>query len=195
MSSKISSIPPQAVPADEPLDSYRDYLKLLARLQLNPRLNPKADASDIVQQTLLEAHRCRQQYRGSSERERLAWLRTVLANTIARLGRRFSTDARDLKKEQSLDESWDRSTSRLQGLLAADQTSPSGHVAKEEEMLRMAKALNQLPEDQRRVIELHHLQGLTVSCVAEEMGKTRPAVAGLLFRGLNGLRQLMLETE
>lgn len=177
------------------VDEYRDYLRLLTRLQLNPRLQSKLDESDVVQQAILEAHRCRDQFRGNTEAERLAWLRQILAHALARVGRHFSASIRDVQKEQSLDAALDRSSSRLQSLLVSDQTSPSGYAARDDELLLLARALNQLGEDQRRVIELHHLQGLAVTEVAELMQRTRPAVAGLLFRGLNRLRELMADAD
>lgn len=173
------------------VEDYRDYLRLVTRLQLNPRLRSKMDESDVVQQAILEAHKCRKQFRGTTEADRLAWLRTILANMLARIGRSFSTGARDFQKERSLETALELSSSRLQCLLAADQTSPSGQAVRGEEIVLLARALNQLAEDQRRVVELHHLQGFSVTEVAELMGKTRPAVAGLLFRGLNKLRELM----
>jgi RNA polymerase sigma-70 factor (ECF subfamily) len=58
-------------------------------------------------------------------------------------------------------------------------------------LLRLAAALGRLPEDQRQVVELHHLKGLTVAEVAEQMGRTRASVVGLLFRGLKKLRELL----
>lgn len=177
------------------LENYRDYLRLLTRLQLNLRLRSKVDESDVVQQAMLEAHKCRGQFRGKTEAERLAWLRKILANMLARVGRHFSTGGRDVQKERSLDAALELSSSRLQCLLTADQTSPSGQAVRGEEMVLLARALNQLAEDQRRVVELHHLQGLSVSEVAELMGRTRAAVAGLLFRGLNRLRELMADAN
>jgi RNA polymerase sigma-70 factor (ECF subfamily) len=176
-----------------PLQAYRDYLHLLARLQLGSRLQAKFDASDVVQQALLHAHEGRSQFRGVSESEWLAWLRAILANAIAAAARRFDAQARDHGRERSLEAELGLSSSRLEGLLAADQTSPSERAARCEEVLLLAGALARLPEDQRRVVELHHLKGLPIADVAGQMGRTGPAVVGLLFRGLKKLRELLRE--
>jgi RNA polymerase sigma-70 factor (ECF subfamily) len=176
---------------ERPLESYRDYLRLLARVQLSPRLQAKVDASDVVQQTLLEAHKCRGQFRGQSEAERLAWLRAILANVLAAAARRFSAGARDLGRERSLEAEVDLSSSRLECLLAADGTSPSERTVRGEDLLRLAHAMACLSPDQREVVEMHHLKGLSLADVAALTGRSRPAVAGLLFRGLNKLRELL----
>jgi RNA polymerase sigma-70 factor, ECF subfamily len=175
------------------LERYGDYLRLLARLQLSPRLQAKLDASDVVQQALLQAHEGREQFRGQSEGEWLAWLRAILANALAAAVRRFSTESRDLHRERSLEADLDQSSSRLEGLLAADQSSPSERAGRAEELVRLAHAMACLPPDQRRVVELHHLKGLPVAEVAKIMDRTRPAVVGLLFRGLKRLRELLRE--
>ncbi len=174
------------------VEGYREYLLLLARLQVGSRLKAKLDASDIVQQTILQAHANREQFRGSSEAEWLSWLRVILANTLAAIGRHFETGARDLNRERSLEEiELEKSSSRLEVFLVADQTSPSQGAVRGEELLRLARAIGQLPEDQRCVVELHHLKGLPVAEVAMQLGKSRPAVVGLLFRGLKKLRELL----
>jgi RNA polymerase sigma-70 factor (ECF subfamily) len=176
---------------ERPLGKYRDYLYLLARVQLSTRSQAKLDASDIVQQTILHAHVHRSQFRGATEAEWLGWLRAILANTIAGFVRGFETKSRDLGRERSLENDLEHSSVRLERLLTEDQTSPSMHASRGEELLRLAEALCQLPDDQRRVIELHHLKGLPVAEVAAEIGKTRPAVVGLLFRGLKKLREIL----
>lgn len=182
-----------AEPDKRPLEGYRDYLRLLARTQLGPRLQAKLDASDIVQQAIMQAHEARGQFRGTTEAERLAWLRTILANVLAASARRFKAGARDVGRERSLEADLELSSSRLECLFAADQTSPSQRAVRCEELLRLAAALTRLPEDQRQVVELHHLKGLPVAEVADHMGRTRAAVVGLLFRGLTRLRQLLRE--
>jgi RNA polymerase sigma-70 factor (ECF subfamily) len=184
-------VEPAADTDERSLEGYGDYLRLLARLQLSPRLRAKLDASDVVQQTLLQAHANRAQFRGRSEAEWLAWLRAILANALTAAARQFTTEARDLRRERSLEAELERSSSRLEGLLAADQSTPSERAVRGDELLRLARAMACLPPDQQRVVELHHLQGLPVAEVADQMGRSKPAVVGLLFRGLKKLRQLL----
>lgn len=183
----------QADTADRPLEGYRDYLRVLARLQFGSRLRGKLDASDVVQQTILQAHARRDQFRGGTEAEWRGWLRAILANALAAAAREFDTAARDLGRERSLEAELEGSSDRLEGLLAADHSSPSEGAARGEDLLRLARALVRLPEDQRRAVELHHLKGLTVAEAAAELGRSRPAVVGLLFRGLKRLRELLAE--
>jgi RNA polymerase sigma-70 factor, ECF subfamily len=180
---------------DRPLERYRDYLRMLARIQLGPRLQAKLDASDVVQQAILHAHQARAQFRGTTEAEKRAWLRAILANVMTAAGRGFETAARDVSREQSLEAELERSSSRLERMLAADQSSPSQRAVRAEELLRLAAALAQLPDDHRQAVELHHLRGLALIDVAAQMKRSRPAVVGLLFRGLRRLRELLHEPE
>jgi RNA polymerase sigma-70 factor (ECF subfamily) len=186
---------PTAGADERPVEAYRDYLRVLARLHLGGRLQAKLDASDVVQHALMQAHENRDQFRGATEAERLAWLRTILANALAAAVRHYDAGMRDLDRERSLEADLDLSSSRLECLLAADQTSPSDGAARSEELVRLARALGQLPEDHRRVVELHHLKGLPVAETARFMGRSRAAVVGLLFRGLKRLRELLAEGD
>ena len=175
------------------LEGYRDYLRLLARLQVGTLLHSKLDASDIVQQTMLQAFENQERFRGQTEAEWLAWLRTILANTLSSTVRRYDAQSRQVTRERSLEAELELSSVRLGALLAADQSSPSECIIRGEEVLRLACALGQLPEDQRRAIELHYLRGLVMREAAEVMDRSPAAVAGLLFRGLKKLRELLEE--
>jgi RNA polymerase sigma-70 factor (ECF subfamily) len=179
--------------SERPLGEYREYLCVLARLQLGGRLQGKLDASDLVQQTILKAHAGRTLFRGGTEAQWRRWLRTILANELINAAREFETEARDLQRERSLEDELDRSSARLESLLVADQSSPSEGASRGEDLFRLARALSRLPEDQRQVIELHHLKGFTVADVAADVGRTRSAVVGLLYRGLKRLRSLLAE--
>jgi RNA polymerase sigma-70 factor (ECF subfamily) len=172
-------------------ERFRDYLRLLARLYLDGRLRAKLDASDVVQVALLQAHENRGQFRGRTEAEYVGWLRAILANALAAATRRFAAEGRDLGRERSLQDNLADSSAAIENWLAAGHSSPSERAVRVEEVLRLAQALGKLPPDQREVIELHHLKGRPVAEVAAAMGRTKPAVMGLLFRGQKKLRELL----
>jgi len=170
------------------LDQYRSYLRVLANLQLDRRLRSKVDASDIVQQTLLQAHRARAQFRGETDAEKGAWLRQILAHNLAHAMRDFRRDKRDINREQSIQASLAQSSLRLEHFLAAEQSTPSMKAVKNEQLLQLAGSLEQLPEAQREVLLLHYLEELTLAQIAERLEKSRGSVAGLLRRALEALR-------
>jgi RNA polymerase sigma-70 factor (ECF subfamily) len=173
----------------QPLERYRDYLKLLARLQLDPRLHAKLDASDLVQQTLLRAHQQREQFRGQSGKEQAAWLRQILANTLANAVRDLGRAKRDVALERSLEASLQESSARLEAWLVSEQESPSEHAVRNEQFLQLAEQLALLPELQREVLLLRHCQGWSLAEISAHLGRSRAAVASLLRRGLKELRQ------
>jgi RNA polymerase sigma-70 factor (ECF subfamily) len=179
-----------ATPESAGLDRFRSYLLLLARAGLDPRLKPKVDPSDVVQQTLLEAHAAVDQFRGETTSELAAWLRQIMARNLANLGRDFTRAKRDVRREAKAPDN-SESNARLELLLAAGGSSPSRCVDKAEQLIRLATSLQQLPEAQREAIELRYLTGLPLADIAQHMDRTPPAVAGLLHRGLARLRELL----
>jgi RNA polymerase sigma-70 factor (ECF subfamily) len=183
----------QAEPSPLPLEQYREYLRVLARLQLDEGLQGKLDPSDLVQQTLLKAHQKRDQSRGVSEGEFMAWLRQILADQMAKAVRHYATEARAVGLERSLHQGVEDSSIRLESWLAADQGSPSGDADRNEQVLHLAQALGRLSEDQRRAVELHYLKGCPVADVARQLERSERAVAGLLYRGLQKLRMFLKE--
>ncbi len=181
--------------ASDAWERYREYLALIARLQLGARLQGKIDLSGVVQQTLLEAHRAQKAARSPEAAFTAAWLRRLLANNLRDEIRKATAQARDVKRERSLEAQLEASSSRLQAWLAAEQSSPSQHAMREQSLLALAGALARLPEDQRQAIEMHHLKGHTLAEVARILKRSKGAVAALLYRGLKQLRTLMAESE
>ncbi|CAN5291820.1 hypothetical protein BH10PLA2_BH10PLA2_08890 [soil metagenome] len=171
------------------LEQFRDYLRLIARMECDPRFEGKLDLSGVVQQTLLEAYQARTSFSGSTESERAAWLRRILANNLTDAVRKASAGVRDVNRERSLEAGIEESSSRLEAWLTAQQSSPSQKVVREEQLRHLATALARLPDDQRIVVQLHHLQGWSLRDVAEHLGRTRGAIASLIFRGMSALRR------
>jgi RNA polymerase sigma-70 factor, ECF subfamily len=173
----------------EQFNQYRDWLRLLARLQIDTRFQGKFDASDIVQQTLFEACRDLPKYRGRSQAELLPWLRGILAHVIAHQVRHYGgTLARNASREISLEASLAQTSCALANVLVADQSSPSQQVAREEEGVRLARILESLPTDYREVLILRNLEGLSHEAVAARMNRSPGAVRMLWVRALARVR-------
>jgi RNA polymerase sigma-70 factor (ECF subfamily) len=173
---------------------YRNYLDALARAQLGRHLRTKCDASDIVQQTLLEAHRDFGGFQGEHEAELLAWLRRILAHNLFNETRRYAARQRDTAREVSIDQmraGVEQSSLALGRGLAADTPSPSQDAARRESAVRLADALSRLPQDYQTVLLLRVFEELSSAEVAERMGRTSGAVRMLQLRALEALRDEM----
>jgi RNA polymerase sigma-70 factor (ECF subfamily) len=174
------------------LNSYSGYLTLLARVQIGRRLQGKADAADIVQETFLDAHRQIKNFRGTTEAELLAWLRRILAGQIALMVRQFfGTKGRDIKLERELELQLDQSSQAMDRGLVAVQSTPSQKVSRREQAILLAEALDQLPADYREVIVLRHIEGLKFPEVAERMQRSEDSVQKLWIRALASLKKSM----
>ncbi len=177
------------------LDSYRNYLYMLASSRIRGRLALRASPSDVVQETFAQACESFPQFRGTSEAELLAWLRRVLATRLARLcERNLGAGKRDIRREVSLDDicaSLDRSTAHLKSVLQAKNPSPSSHFDQREQAVVIADLLASLPEDYREVLMLRHVEGLPFPEVAERLGRSHGAVRMLWMRAIEALRQRM----
>ena len=190
--SKIDAMPSDPSQALEP---FRSYLEVLARIHLDPRLRGKLDPADVVQQALLRAYAAWPELKNPDRPVLLAWLRRILARTLADVVKHYDRDKRAVDLEHSLEADLDRSVSGLAGWLAVDQTSPSQAAMRNEELLRLADALTALPEPQREVVVLKHLRDWTLQRIADHLGRTVPAVASLLRRGLEEMRRRLAPEE
>jgi RNA polymerase sigma-70 factor, ECF subfamily len=173
------------------LERYRGYLRMLAESKLDRRLRAKIDPSDVVQETMLQALRAWDDYRGTSEGERLAWLRQILMRTLLHAVRDFGRAKRDVMREQPLVRLAEHSSAQLEFQCAADQTSPSQVAQRAEELLRVADALLELPEEQRSALVAYYWRGATVKEISAELDRSDAAVAGLIYRGVKRLNQQM----
>ena len=176
-------------PRIDRFERYRSYLTLLAQVRLDPRLRGKVDPSDAVQQTFLQAYQARDQFRGRSDEEYAAWLRSILARTLLHLIRDLRRNRRDIQREVTLEAAINASSAHLEDWLAANQSSPSQHAVRLEESLRMAAAVQGLPEEQRAAVLMYYWQGLPLAEVGRQMGRSAAAAAGLVHRGLKRLRE------
>lgn len=180
-----------AAARDQLFAKCRNYVDLMARTQIEGWMRAKVDASDLVQQTLLEAHRGFDAFRGETEAEWLAWLRTILSHNTHDFIRRYKrTDKRNVQQEVRL------------GLTGADGESfsfdpqgdtptPSQILSEKERELALADAIAQLSTDHQEVILLRNLQRLPFDEIAERMGRTRPAVQMLWTRAIRKLQQVL----
>lgn len=183
---------PEYGQSDRKVDSfadYRQYLMMLARVAIDAHLQSKLDASDIVQQTLLEAHQCRERVVLTHPGETAAWLRTILTNNLTDALRGLARAKRDIARQRSLDDEVSRSAARVQSWLAADQSSPSEHSARQERAVLLANALAELPEAQREALILQYWHGWSLAQIGERLERSPVAVAGLLKRGMRALRE------
>lgn len=179
-------------PLGQLLEQYRRYLALLAGVQIGKRLQGKVDASDVVQETFLEAHRNFPNFRGVSEAEFVRWLRRILAANLTDLVRRYlGAKARDVRLECEIGGALDQSSALLNSGLIAPLASPSQQAASREQAVILADALGQLPDDYRETLVLRHLEGLTFPEVAGRMGRSQDSVEKLWMRGLVRLRQIL----
>jgi RNA polymerase sigma-70 factor (ECF subfamily) len=175
------------------LDSYRNYLRLLARTGVDVSLQGKADPSDLVQEALRRAARRFDQFRGSNDAALAGWLRQILARCLADLVRRYRTEGRRAGREQSLEQLLNRSSQAMEEILAVPDALPSQSAERRDLGVVLSDALAQLSEDHREVIVLHHLEGLGWDEVGRRLGRTAGAARMLWARALKELRPLLDE--
>ena len=176
------------------LDGFRAGLRLQARRQLRANHAGQVDLAGVVQQTLLDACQARDGFPAGAAR-RAAWLRRALANNLIDAIRRVVSRGHERVDEQSLEQGLEASPARLEARLACEAPTPGRAAIHNERLGRLAGALRELPEDQRGAVELHHLRGLSLAAVGRRLGRSREAVAGLVFRGLTTLRSRLADKE
>jgi RNA polymerase sigma-70 factor, ECF subfamily len=174
----------------ELLEHFRPYLLLVANEELDTDLQAKLGASDLVQETLLEAHHGLDGFRGNTHGEFLAWLRQILLNNLANYRRHYQqTGRRCTARELSLGA--DGSVSGFNIELADDTTSPSGKAIKKEEAAALQAALDRLPDDYRQVLILRNCEHKTFQEIGSQMNRSADAARMLWYRSFEGLVSIM----
>src|SRR5262245_36125675 len=173
------------------LERYYPVLRVQVRkLHLDPRLRRRLDSSDLVQETYVKAVKGKDGFRGLTEAELISWLLTILRNTVKdAIGKHES----DIRLEKYVDDSF-----RLEEALPDGGSRPSAALRREELYVRVADALEKLPDDWQNAVIARHLVGLKVDEIAAQMSTpehrvTVKAVAGYLDRGRKELGKLLQE--
>lgn len=180
---------------------YRNYLRMVVRTGLGPKLRERVELSDVVQEALVEVVRQFPQFTGQNEAALVGWLRRLVSQRLADLGRYHSRAKRGSGGSAlPLDAPWDLpggndsaggAGGRLLDALALDQTSPSEAASRRELTVLLADALTDLPEVEAEVLWLYHAEGLSFEVIGERLGLGRKAVRGLWARGLKSLRRTL----
>lgn len=163
------------------LDEFRPYLKLLAQRAMDGRLAGRIDSSDVVQQTYLSAVRKFDEFTGDDADALAGWLQLIHERNLIDTARKhLEAEKRAVGREETLIET--------EPFDDVELTSPSQRLMQGESAVRLARALAILPDDQSEAVRLRHLDGWSLEKIAERMDRSKRAVAGLLYRGLENLR-------
>lgn len=195
----------QAARAEEPgaigalLQLHYNYLRFLAAAQLGQTLQRRVSPSDVVQETLLAAHRDFGSFRGTSVAEFTSWIKTILSRALVReFERHLTAGKRDIRREVSIDtvvKNMESSCIFAASLVAPKSQDPATIVSLDEETRRVANLIAQLPLDYQTIIMLKTFAGLENSQIAQRMDRSEQAVRLLWMRALRQLRQLALPNE
>ena len=171
------------------LELYRNYLRMLARVQVSKRLQGRVSPSDLAQETIIVAERELHAFRGKNEAEFVTWLRRVLSTQIAKCYRHHGALKRDMHLERKIGRELDKSSQLFGQALEAKQTTPSRAAARREEAVLLADAMQRLPSDYREVVLLRNFEAIPFEEVAERMGRTVHSVKNIWARALARLRE------
>jgi RNA polymerase sigma-70 factor (ECF subfamily) len=165
----------------------RSYVLVIAEAQVNSWAGAKFSASDLVQQTLMDAYRGFAEFRGGTTAEWLGWLKQIASHNACDLARHYAgTQKRLVKKEVPLEPD-----SQVIGRTNDVPNTPSVLAVLQEQQLLLTDAIAQLSSDHREVIVLRNLQGLSFADIALRLGRSRPAVQMLWMRAIESLRDKM----
>jgi RNA polymerase sigma-70 factor (ECF subfamily) len=188
-------VPDRSDDVNQTLEEFRAYLETLTFIQIDPRLRSKVGLSDIVQDTLVEAWHDLERIQALDAAGQKRWLRRMLVNNLLEVIDKYRAGRRDYQLEQPLEAAAAESSCRLHDWLAAEDSSPSDRLMRQEDALRLLEALAKLDPRQREALILQKYHGWTLAQIAEHLNCTSNAVAGLHAHGLKKLRHLLPEME
>lgn len=173
----------------------RSFAAVIARVQLHRRLETKVDPSDLVQQSLLEAHRGFNDFQGQTPLDWLAWLKQIVTRNVLDADKHYRGAAcRDLRRERP-PVTADDSNGTVNWSPVDPAPTPSQHLSACERELRLAEAIEQLPDDYRQVILLRNVERLPFDQVASQMDRSRGACQMLWMRAVDQLRTLLQDLD
>lgn len=167
----------------------RPYLRLLARVHRDERLTAKLDDSDLVQEVSTLAIRDFRTFRGTTEAEFAAWLRTITARVAAMSIRHFTMQRRDIQLERQLQNEIDNTSRMISAKFASRDVTPSEQTLQRERAVLLAEAIEQLPDHYREVVILRDFDGLSITQIAERMNRTPDAIRKLSARAMLQIRR------
>lgn len=174
------------------LQWYGNYLNILASTQLDRRLRRRVNPSDVVQETMLAAHRDFADFRGNSQGELLGWLRMILIHTLHRtFEKHIKVAKRDIRREVSIDEVSNRleeSIHNLAAVLPSGGESPSAPMQARERAVDLANQLRRLRPNYRDVIVMRVLKGMDFAAIGKQMDRSEGAVRMLFLRALEAFK-------
>ena len=176
----------------EAFERYRPYLQVLARQAVPTAIQARLDPSDVVQQTIAEAWRCQDQFRGGESDSYLPWLRGILTRVAAaNVRHHLGTQARDAGREVVITEILQRTDANLEAIVAASSLGPASAALHNEQVLDLTAALESLPDDQRNVLIWRHFEDLSHAEMAARLDRSEAAVRMLWVRALKSLKEKM----
>jgi RNA polymerase sigma-70 factor (ECF subfamily) len=188
-------MPPHPNAVNQALTEFQAYLETLTFIQIDPRLRGKFGLSDVIQNTLLEAYRGLEDIKALDADGRKRWLRRMLVNNLLEEIDRWRAGKRDYRLEQPLAAAAAESSCRLQNWLAVEDTTPGERLVHQEEALRLLEALSTLDPRPREALILQKYHGWKLDQIAEHLGCTVGAVAGMHARALKELRKQLPDME
>jgi len=174
---------------------YVGYLNVLARAHFDQRLRRRLTATDVVQDTLMEAHQGFAKFSGTTTAEFTGWLRIILVHNMARqIETHVLAAKRDVRRERhfgELSESVNQTSMRMSSLMVDERRSPSSEADHQESLVELGNAIERLSPEHREVIVLRHLEGRPFPEIAEQLKRSPGATRMLWLRAIERLRSEM----